>query len=474
MKRFVRNCLGFVLLIPGALLPAFQARAQNFTNLHAFTGGADGANPWGALVLSHNALYGTAYTGGSYQGGLLYAVNTDGSGFTNVHDFTTGDDGANPHDGVIVSGNTLYGTATAGGTLGNGNIYSVNSDGSNFKTIYSFSGATDGATPWGGLVLSGSTLYGTAKTGGGSGLGTVFRINIDGSGFTNLHTFTGGDGANPVARLLLSGSTLYGTTQQGGATGNGTLFSLNTNGTGFTNFHHFSTTTGPALVNTDGASPQGPLFLAGNTLYGTASSGGMFGFGTVFSLNTDGSGFNTIHSFSPTSGANQANQDGGFPIGGVILSDDTLYATAQVGGSGGAGTVFSVKTNGNSFFPLYNFSPIPAFNTPNSDGAYPLASLVLFGSTLYGTANSGGPSGYGSVFGVTVPAGPPELTITTAGRNVILTWSTNITGFTLQSTTNLDSASFWSPVSQAPAAVNGLYTVTNPISGTQQFYRLSQ
>ncbi|HXR47372.1 MAG TPA: SUMF1/EgtB/PvdO family nonheme iron enzyme [Candidatus Limnocylindrales bacterium] len=66
-----------------------------------------------------------------------------------------------------------------------------------------------------------------------------------------------------------------------------------------------------------------------------------------------------------------------------------------------------------------------------------------------------------------------QLTITLSGTNVILTWPTNNTaGLALQSTLNLGSASVWSPVSPAPVIVNGPYTVTNPISGTQQFYRL--
>jgi hypothetical protein len=57
---------------------------------------------------------------------------------------------------------------------------------------------------------------------------------------------------------------------------------------------------------------------------------------------------------------------------------------------------------------------------------------------------------------------------------VIFTWPTNATGFTLQSTTNLTPSAIWSTVSPAPVIVNGQYTVTNSISGTQQFYRLSQ
>ena len=66
------------------------------------------------------------------------------------------------------------------------------------------------------------------------------------------------------------------------------------------------------------------------------------------------------------------------------------------------------------------------------------------------------------------------LTIIRSAANVILLWPTNATGFTLQSTTNLVSTAVWTAVVPGPIAVNGNNTVTNPISGTQQFYRLSQ
>src|SRR5258706_15955235 len=70
-----------------------------------------------------------------------------------------------------------------------------------FTTLYSFTAIStnasgvytnsDGANPVAGLItnLSGSTLYGTAAYGGSSGDGTVFAVNTDGTGFTNLHSF---------------------------------------------------------------------------------------------------------------------------------------------------------------------------------------------------------------------------------------------------------------------------------------------
>ena len=67
----------------------------------------------------------------------------------------------------------------------------------------------------------------------------------------------------------------------------------------------------------------------------------------------------------------------------------------------------------------------------------------------------------------------PRVTIAPADGKLILTWPTSTSGFVLQSATNLFSPS-WTPVSAAPVVANGQYTVTNPISGTQQFFRLSQ
>ena len=339
---------------------AFNVDGHGFTNLYSFTATAgsggdygtnsDGAGPSADLIsnASGNTLYGTAFGGGSSGYGTVFAVSTNGTGFTNLHSFTatsgssgyygTNSEGAIPN-GLILSNNILYGTASHGGSRGYGAVFAVNTDGTGFTNLHNFTAIvydptsdnltnSDGANPSAGLVLSGNTLYGTAYAGGTLGYGTVFAVNTDGTGFTNLHNFTIAGGANPYAGLILAGDTLYGTAQRGGSGGGGggTVFALGTDGTGFTNLHGFT-------GFDDGGHPKGRLLLSAGTLYGTTFDGGILRLGAVFAVNTNGTGFTRLHSFTG---------DGQNPYAGLILSGNNLYGTTYRGGASGYGTVFSI------------------------------------------------------------------------------------------------------------------------------------
>src|SRR5207247_494241 len=108
-------------------------------------------------------LYGTAGNGGSSGNGTLFALKTDGTGFTNLHNFTS--DGGHP-GGVVISGNTLYGITAD-------TVFKINANGMGFSTL------RGGLYPLGAVIISASTLYGTAGGGGSSGGGTVFALNTD-------------------------------------------------------------------------------------------------------------------------------------------------------------------------------------------------------------------------------------------------------------------------------------------------------
>jgi uncharacterized repeat protein (TIGR03803 family) len=256
---------------------------------------------------------------------------------------------------------------------------------------------------------------------------------------------------------------LYGTANHGGSGANGAVFKVNVDGTGFTPLHNFTSGAG----NSDGRYPTG-LTLSGNVLYGMAESGGSSGFGTVFSVNTDGTGFQTLYNF-------RGGSDGGNPSVTPILSGSTLYGVTSYG-SGLNGTVFSISTNGTGFKLLHSFTATPSAPYTNWDGAYPSAALIVAGNNLYGPAASGGGANKGTLFSIALgPINQPQLAIlpdVLTGTNVVLSWPTDATGFTLQSTTNLSSP-VWTTNFPAPVVVNSQNTVTNPISGTEQFFRLS-
>ncbi len=175
--------------------------------------------------------------------------------------------------------------------------------------------------------------------------------------------------AYPYAGMVLSGSTLYGTTEGGGGAGaSGTVFQINTDGTGFAVAHTFPPTV--SGTNSDGAHPEAGLTLSGDTLYGTASGGGK-GHGTVFSLNISNSGFTNLYNF--TNGV-----DGSAPVAGLLLSGGTLYGTASSGGiSPGWGTVFKLGIDGTEFLRTLYESSNPG--PQNKGSTLPEAGLVISG-----------------------------------------------------------------------------------------------
>ena len=154
-------------------------------------------------------------------------------------------------------------------------------------------------------------------------------------------SFSGTNGKDPnFGSLTLSGTTLYGMTVEGGSSGDGNVFSIGTNGSGYQNLLSFS--------GTNGDCPDGSLILSGTTLYGMTSDGGSSGVGNVFSLGTNGSGYQNLLSFTGTGGA----CPGGYPAGDLTLSAGALYGMTWCGGANNDGTVFSVTVPEPSTFAM--------------------------------------------------------------------------------------------------------------------------
>ena len=241
-----------------------------------------------------------------------------------------------------------------------------------------------------GVILVDDTLYGATESGGNATQhkGTVFSVHTDGTGYTGIHAFTGGaDGESPTSGLVLAGGALYG------STGDGVLFSITTNAV-------FS-----VLGNLQGGASTGPLAFSAGTLFATS-------YRQIYSQETDGSQFNLLHSFSPTSGSLGTNADGTWPFGGVVLSGNIVYGTTSQGGLYGQGTIFALNTIGNGFTNLYNF-------TGGSDGGFPTAPLTLSGNKLYGYAYQ---NTNGSVFSINTD-GTDFTMLHTFGPGISLTVS---------------------------------------------------
>ena len=390
-----------ILGLAAALLIFPPARAT--TILHSFTGASnDGSNSYGSVTLSGTKLYGMTQSGGSGSVGTVFSMNTDGTGFGLLHSFTfSATDGRSPYGSLSLSGSTLYGMTYYRNATAVGAIFSMNTDGTGFGLLHSFTGLGDGAYPAGSLTLSGSKLYGMTGQGGSSNLGGLFSMNTDGTGFALLHSFSGAsDGHDPIGSLTLTGSKLYGMAYLGGSSDFGTLFSINTDGSGFALLHSF---TG---IASDGRYPTGSLTLSGSKLYGMSGNGGISDNGTLFSINTDGTGFSLIHSFTGSS------SDGATPYGSLTLTGSKFYGFTNMGGSSNAGMIFSLNTDGTGY------APIRSFTGGASDGAYPYYSdpaLSADGSKLFGITFAGGTANQGAVFSDTIAPEPSTALLLLGG-----------------------------------------------------------
>jgi uncharacterized repeat protein (TIGR03803 family) len=224
-------------------------------------------------------LYGTTFGGYGSDTGTIFGFNPSTGTATTLYAFQDASDGAFPKAGLLNVGGILYGTTSGLIPGGNdGTVFKIDPTSGDFTTLYTFTGGSDGSHPVAALIQFGSLLYGTARGGGTRGAGTVFSVDPVSGTETTVYTFTGAnDGGLPQAALTVAHGTLFGTTSSGGASGAGTIFKLDpTTGIEQTLYDF----TG----GDDGGSPQAPLLAIGGVLYGTTSTGGAGNRGTIFSL----------------------------------------------------------------------------------------------------------------------------------------------------------------------------------------------
>ncbi len=365
----------------------------DFNVIHPFLGGTtDGAGPESSVISDGSYLYGTTVAGGTANKGTVYRLSPDGSNFEILHDFAGGTvDGFGDDDGLLLSGgSTLYGLTGAGGANNDGIVYSINTDGAGYTILHTFAGTPDGSEPARvSLIQIGTTLYGTASAqGSSSNGGTLFEMQTNGSGFQVLHTFANNpDGGEAFGGLTAIGNELYGITRFGGASGQGTIYKIGADGTGYSVMHSFSFS--------DGGAVNESLAVNGSTLYGTTENGGTAPSGetpdgTIFSINADGSGFQTVYQFV------ESNSTPYNPVGTIAVANGSLFGAAYRDGEVPYGMTYSVALNGTGFTTTHVFAN-------GSDGSTPFAGLTAIGGDVYGESFEGGENDVGALFELDVP-----------------------------------------------------------------------
>jgi uncharacterized repeat protein (TIGR03803 family) len=231
-------------------------------------------------------------------------------------------------------------------------------------------------------------LYGTTLAGGkgcNGGNGIVFRLTPEHGVWeeTILHRFQGGlvDGSQLFSGLTMDAAgNIVGTTSKGGIYGCGTVFKLTKSRSWKESLLH------AFACGTDGNFPvAGVTFDAVGNLFGTTEFGGIQnqnGYGIVFELSPVGGAWKetVLHRFSN-------GNDGADPAGELVFDQrGRLLGTTYAGGLYASGTVFAFAPSSGRLKErvLYNF-------TGGSDGAYPLAGVLVGQSGhLYGTTYGGG------------------------------------------------------------------------------------
>jgi uncharacterized repeat protein (TIGR03803 family) len=272
-------------------------------------------------------------------------------------------------------------------------------------TLDSFTGGVNGAFPSGTLIQgTDGYLYGTSEGGPGEneGGGTVFRLSSTGA-LTTLYAFCKTSGC-PDGTVAASGlvegpdGNFYGTTSSGGANGAGTIYKITPKGV-LTTLYNFCSQV-PCI---DGGYPDyGSLLWSDGAFYGTTQRGGTSGSGTVFKITSSGT-FTSLHSFC----SEQNCTDGATPSVGLIQgTDGFFYGETDLGGANQQGILYRMSRGG-KFETLYAFCSLSSC----ADGSEPIAGLVQSSDgNFYGTTSGlGGQSTpYGTVFRIT-----PSGTLTT-------------------------------------------------------------
>ncbi|MFT6150417.1 MAG: putative repeat protein (TIGR03803 family) [Saprospiraceae bacterium] len=409
-------------IITAFILTCSVSHAQ-YTTLHSFDGALNGTYGSESLYSDGTFLYGMTDYGGANNLGTLYKINQDGTGFVKLLDFNGTTNGSLPKGSLISDGTYLYGMTSNGGTGDLGTVFKIMPDGTGYIKLLDFAGTTNGSYPNSTLFFDGTFLYGMTASGGTNGLGTIFKLMPDGTGYVSLMDFAGStNGQFPEGPLISDGTFLYGVTPAGGTANLGVIFKIMPDGTGYVKLRNFA---GGNL----GSTPRQSFVSDGTFLYGMTTYGGSNNQGIIYKVMPDGSGFSKIFDFT-------GGTDGIIPVSNLVYDGNYLFGMTNAGGINDFGTIFRILPDGNNYEKLFDFDGL-------TNGSNPVGALLIDGTVMYGITQFGGTNDVGVIFKYDKPVGltettlEPDFTVSPNPSSGLVTLSTTFTGETPIIVTNI-------------------------------------
>jgi len=371
-------------------LAAAPLHAQQYQDLYDFNCDS-GCTPYGRLTQGTDGNpYGTTFPyygpgpGGSNNLGTIFMLSTAGV-YTVLFNFDS-TTGAGTGGLTLASDGNFYGTGVFV-TTATGTLFQFNPLTDAVTVLHNFS-ATEGVPAGPPVEAKDGNLYGVAGIPGESGKGIAYSLTLSTQTYALLPKTLGGNPSGPL--FAASDGYLYGATGNGGHREFGTLFRLSTATGAIKKLYTFT-------HQDDGATPNAPLTQGKNgNLYGTAYTGGLYGYGTIYEVTLPSDGFGAVYSFNAAGGA------GIMPAAGLLAaSDENFYGTTYDGGADGLGQLFAWETDG-SYLAYVDFTG----NGGVTSGANPDTALMEdTDGMFYGLTPGGGASG-GGVFYTFTPPNP--------------------------------------------------------------------
>lgn len=346
----------------------------NYTSVHNFDG--ERGFPYSALVEYNGLFYGVE--GGSNLDSAIFSFDPVTNTYTLLVSFSGVDGSFATGSLFLATDGMFYGMALKGGANNTGTIYKFDPGTNILTNVYDFPLPLTvmNTPPVHEFVEIAGFLYGVRYLLGSLNAGYIFKYELATGTVTVIHNFDPNTGGVPMASLLNVGGVLYGMGSDDFFTGYGILFKINTDGTGYTVLKRFG-------IDTPGKKPYGTLMIATNgKVYGVTKLGGDNNEGTLFEYDYSTNSIVVVHSF--------ASAHGKFPVGKLIEVNGKLYGGTSAGGVNGSGVMYEYNITKGTYNVLY--SPVPEF------GNQFVSSFIYWNSTFYGLMVDGGLNNAGVIF----------------------------------------------------------------------------